>query len=476
MKNMKVFTILGSIAVLSLMSLTATAQTNQAQRCDSVLLVLKRYINDNKTNAIYGMGSGSFKKDIDEERLGAFFKKEIYPLGKVKQSSPIGLSQNSGKYKLQFESGKLELTFSIDKEGKFNSLSFVPFQSVVTEKPGLVASSNKLNTILEREVDSIARTYIQRSNTVGLSIGILKGSFMKTYGYGETQKGNNELPNANSIFEIGSITKTFTATILAHYVNEGKISLTDPITKYLPDSLSENQELHKIAIINLSNHTSGLATIPDNFERNMDPVNPYLHYNERLLFAGLKSCKLTTDPGTTYAYSNLAFGLLGVILERISGKTYEQLVKEFITVPVQMARTSQRLTPQELKRFVEVYDANGDVTKAWDFSALAGCGSLRSTVNDLLLYANANIKSDNAPLSRSFALTHKVTFSKGPVVALGWHLLELDGANYYWHNGGTGGCRSYLIFNTEKKIAVVVLSNSNVSVDEIGLSILRKVS
>lgn len=472
---MKLFNALASIVLLTVISLTVTAQSNQFQKSDSVLLAIKQYINEQNNGAIYEMASESFRKGFDKEKLAAFFEKEIYPLGKIKQSSSIGLDQNSDKYKLQFESGKLEFSFLLDTDGKFKSFTFLPFKSVITVKSAPVATSNKLNTILDRQVDSIARKYIQKSNTVGLSIGILKDDQMKTYGYGETSKGSNELPNASTIFEIGSITKTFTATILAHYINEGKINLTDPIIKYLPDSLSVNPEFHKITIINLSNHTSGLPTIPGNFANKMNPVNPYIHYDERLLFAGLKTCKLTTVPGTTYSYSNLATGLLGVILERIGGKNYEQLVKQLITVPLKMNSTSQRLTPQQNKHFVKVYDADGDETRPWDFNALAACGCLHSTVNDLLLYAKANIKSDYAPLSNSFALTHKVTFSKVPEVGLGWHLLQVDGASYYWHNGGTGGSRSYLILNMEKKIAVVVLSNSNVGVDEVGLSILRKI-
>jgi CubicO group peptidase (beta-lactamase class C family) len=472
---MKLFKGLGLIALLSLISLTAMAQASQPSKCDSVLLTIKQYINDKNTGAIYLMGSETFRKNMNEEKLATFFEEEIYPLGKIKRSSAIGISQNSGKYKLEFESGKLELSFLLDKAGKLNALTFVPFTSVVMDKPAAAATSNKLKTTLDKQVDSIARKYIQRSNTVGLSIGILKEGHMETYGYGETSKGNNELPNANTIFEIGSITKTFTATLLAHYILEGKVSLTDPILKYLPDSLSTNPELLKITILNLSNHTSGLPTIPSNFLKNMDPENPYIHYNRKLLFAGLKTCKLTTVPGTTYAYSNLAFGLLGVILERISGKTYEQLVKQSITVPLKMNSTFQRLTPEQNKRFTKVYDANGDETRPWDFNALAGCGSLHSTINDLLLYAKANIKSDFQPLSDAFALTHKVTFSKEPVVALGWHLLQLNEANYYWHNGGTGGSRSYLIWNADKNIAVAVLSNSNVGVDDIGLSILKMI-
>lgn len=471
---MKFFNTLASIVLLNAISLTVAAQANQPQRIDSILLLVKQYINEHNSVAIYEMTSESFRKDSDKQKLSVFFEKEIYPYGKITQYSPIGFNQTD-KYKLQFEYGKLEFSFSLDKVGKFNSFTFLPFKAFTTSKDVPAATSNKLSTVLDKQVDSIARSYIQKSNTVGLSIGILKDGKMKTYGYGETSKGSKELPDANTILEIGSITKTFTATILAHYINEGKISLTDPIIKYLPDSLSANSELHKITILNLSNHTSGLPGIPGNFANNMNPANPYIHYDEKLLFSGLRTCKLTTAPGTAYAYSNLGIGLLGVILERVSGKTYEQLVKQLISVPLHMNNTSQRLAPQQNKHFAKVYDADGDETQPWDFNALAGCGSLRSTVNDLLLYAKANIKCDYAPLSNSFTLTHKITYAKDPVVGLGWHLLQKDGASYYWHNGGTGGSRSYLILNTEKKIAVVVLSNSNVGVDDIGISILKKI-
>ncbi|MES2453916.1 MAG: serine hydrolase domain-containing protein [Bacteroidota bacterium] len=343
-----------------------------------------------------------------------------------------------------------------------------------SNKPAPVATSNTLTSILDKQVDSVARQYIQKSNTVGLSIGILVNGAIKTYGYGEIVKGEGNLPDANTIFEIGSITKTFTASILAYYVNQGKISLTDPITKYLPDSLLVNPELNSIKIINLSNHTSGLPSIPPNFLPNMDPLNPYLHYDEALLFANLKTCKLATIPGEVYAYSNLSVGLLGVILQRVSGKNYEQLVKQVITGPLKMSNTAQILTPKATKQFTAVYNAKGTETKPWDFKALAACGCLRSTVNDLLTYAKNNIHCDNTVLSNAFDLTHQITFSKEPLVGLGWHVFQIKGANYYWHNGGTGGSRSFLIFSIEQKMAAVVLSNAEVGVDEVGLGIFKK--
>ncbi|MGY0036644.1 serine hydrolase domain-containing protein [Pedobacter sp. NJ-S-72] len=311
--------------------------------------------------------------------MSAFLEKEIYPLGRIKQSSLISSSTDTAKYKLIFESGKLEFSFVLDENNRFNCITFNPYKAIITSKAFPVASSNHLKSTIDRQVDSVARIYIQKSNTVGLSIGVLKDGKMYTYGYGKTETENGKLPDENTVFEIGSITKTFTAEILAYYINIGKISLTDPITKYLPDSVATNPYLQKIRIINLINHTSGLSGLPDNFfNKNMDPLNPYRNYTEQMLFADLKKCKLNSFPGEVYAYSNQAVGLLGVILERVSHKSYQQLIKDVITSPLKMKSTLQHLTPLLASRFVKVYDADGDETKAWDFEALSACGSLHS--------------------------------------------------------------------------------------------------
>lgn len=451
------------------------AQNNQKQKGDSVLVLIKKYIAQKNTKLIYSLQSDAYKTSTSEKKLNEFFKQEIYSLGKIKESSFISLNDRKSKYKLAFESEKIELSFSLDTKNKITQLVFVPFKPVVTVKTTPVPTSNPMKSGLDKMVDSVARGYIQKSNTVGLSIGVLKDGQTYTYGYGTTQKENGKIPEANTIFEIASITKTFTAEILAYYVNQGKISLTDPITKYLPDSVAANPALKKITIVNLSNHTSGLSGLPDNFDhKSSDLTNPYKNYTKELFFASLKTVKLNSVPGEVNVYSNQAVGLLGIILERVSGKTYEELIKEVITGPLKMESTFQHLTPELAKRFVKVYDIEAELTNAWDFDALAAAGCLRSTTNDMLIYAKNNIESENPELSKSFALTHEITFSKGPVVGLGWHVLSLKGDNYYWHNGGTGGSRSFLIMSLDKKIAVVVLSNTAVDADNVGVKILRK--
>jgi len=279
------------------------------------------------------------------------------------------------------------------------------------------------------------------------------------------------------VFEIGSITKTFTTALLAWYVNEGKIKLSDPITKYLPDSVAANPQLRNITLLNLSNHTSGLPSLPTNFQAQWpnDKSNPYKNYSKQLLFSYLRNCRLNNEPGTKYAYSNVAVGLLGIVLEKISGKPYEQAVQEIITTPLQMKSTAQHLSRILSDRFVTVYDDNGNLTPAWDFDALAAAGALRSTVNDLAIYAKANMAADDSKLSKALQLTHQVTFKNSDTpIALGWHIIKVGGVDYTFHNGGTYGSSSFLAFNTEKKLAVIVLSNASESTDALGAELIKK--
>ncbi|MDB5144126.1 MAG: beta-lactamase family protein, partial [Mucilaginibacter sp.] len=402
--------------------------------------------------------------------------RQLFPIGPIRQSSLISFVNNKmSTYKLEFDSGMLQLLMTLDKDDKLELFLFKPYREEAPDKLKPVRTSNLMRTLTDKKVDSAARNYIQKSNTVGLSIGIFKDGVTHIYNYGETAAGNGVMPDANSIFEIGSITKTFTSTLLAYYVNEGKVKLTDPITKYLPDSVAANKELQNVILLTLSNHTSGLPRLPDNFEyHSSDPLDPYKDYTKQYLFSYLKSCKLITKPGDTYAYSNLAVGLLGTILEQVSGKSFAEMVQEIICDPLNMQSTRQHLNQLQKQRFVKVYNEEGKETPAWNFNVLAPCGALRSTVNDMLIYAKANVTKDDTKLSKAFELTHQITFDKGVKLGLAWHIIVVNNVEYYFHNGGTYGCSSFLAFNAEKNIAVVVLSNAQESTDELGSAVLKK--
>jgi CubicO group peptidase (beta-lactamase class C family) len=463
--------------LLFIMAITASAQSRQQQKVDSAFQLAKKYFNQKNADAIYNMAGVDFQKDLSIDAFNDVANKQLFPLGEIKESSLMSFVNNStATYKLKFASMTLQLLISLDKRDRLQLFLFQQYEEPTADKTALVPSSNPMKTDIDKKVDSVARTYIQKGNTVGLSIGVIDNGVITTYGYGETIKGNKKIPNENTFFELGSITKTFTSVLLAYYVNEGKIKLNDPIIKFLPDSVAANPELKGITLLQLANHTSGLERLPDNLiPHATDPLNPYKDYTIKLLSDYLKTCKLKSKPGEQYAYSNLGVGLLGSILEGVSQQPFEQMVTQVICKPLGMFSTDQYLNPLLAPSFAQIYNLHGDQTTAWDFDVLAACGALKSTVSDMLIYAKANLHPANDKLGKAIALTHQITFTKDVKIALAWHIITVNGVNYIFHNGGTNGSSSFLAFNPEKNIAVIVLSNAAESTDALGTGILKKI-
>jgi CubicO group peptidase (beta-lactamase class C family) len=464
------------ILLFFMASSAASAQTLQQQKVDSVFMLVKKYFNEKNADALYNLSGDAFQHELSINAFNEVTTKQLFPLGSMGKSDLISFVNNQlATYKVEFANVTLQIFLSLDHSDKLETFIFKPYAEPVHDKTALVNTSNPMMSQMDKQVDTVARKYIQKANTVGLCIGILKDGKTSIYQYGEAKKGTGKLPNANSFFEIGSITKTFTATLLAWYVNEGKVKLTDPITMYLPDSVAVNLSLKGITLLNLINHTSGLVSAPDNFKDNMtDQFNPYKDYSKPLMYAYLKSCRLISKPGEKYSYSNLGVGLLGTILQYVTGKTFEQMVSETITRPLGMLSTAQYLNPLMSPRFVSVYNSDGNSTVAWDFDVLAPCGALRSTVNDLLRYAKANMHPGSDKLSKAIELTHDITFNKDVKIGMGWHVIAVNNVSYYFHNGGTYGSSSYMAFNAAKNVAIVVLSNAYEPTDSVGAGILTK--
>jgi CubicO group peptidase (beta-lactamase class C family) len=459
------------------MASSATAQSIQQQKVDSVFEQVKKYFNEKNSDAIYNMAGVDFQKELTIDAFAQVTQKQLFPLGKIKESSLMSFVNNDvATYKLKLDSITLQLLISLDKRDKLQLFLFQEYQEPIGDKTALVQTSNPRRTTMDKRVDSVVRIYIQKSTTVGLSIGIIKDGKTTLYQYGETIRGYKKLPNEDNFFEIGSVTKTFTATLLAYYLNAGKVKLTDPITKFLPDSVAANPALKGITLVQLSNHTSGLPRLPDNLiEHATDALNPYKDYTASLMYSYLKSCKLGSKPGEQYLYSNLGVGLLGSILETISGSRFNQMVHDIITQPLNMQSTSQYLTPLLMPRFMAEYNAGGQATPAWDFDVLAPCGALRSTLSDLLIYTKANMHPANDELSKAMILAHKITFNKDVKIGLAWYTITVNGVDYIFHNGGTNGSSSFLAFNADKNIGIVILSNAAESTDAVGMGILKEI-
>jgi CubicO group peptidase (beta-lactamase class C family) len=252
------------------------------------------------------------------------------------------------------------------------------------------------------------------------------------------------------------------------------VSLDDPVQKYLPASVHVPTRNGKVITLgNLSEQNSGLPRMPDNFHP-ANPANPYADYGAAQLYEFLNGYQLPRDPGAEFEYSNVGVGLLGLALARATGKSYEELERSLVWAPLRMTHTAITLTPWMEQHLVLGHDEQGKVVPNWDLDALAGAGAIRSTANDMLKFADANLHPERGPLERAMAFAHQVRAKAGPMgIGLNWLSLYAGADTIVWHNGGTGGYRTYLGLLPSRKMAVVVLTNSGgTGADDIGMHLL----
>jgi CubicO group peptidase (beta-lactamase class C family) len=439
------------------------AQVNWQHRTDSVARLIQQYYNAKDVASLYALAGAKFRQAIPEGKLGEITQSLHTQLGSLSSYKTVSWQGRIAKYKATFHV-PMTMMVSLDDSGKLETFLIQQWEEDTITRKSVVLTNNAGNTALEKKVDSLTKPFFSRPNTVGLVMGIVKNDSTFVYGYGETKAGNKTVPDGNTLFEIGSITKTFTATLLADLVVKGKLSLDDPINKYLPDSIPALQYNGvPITIKALSNHTSGLPRIPIDLFVGSDPANPYIHYDNARLFNFLKRVKLSREQGKQYEYSNLAVGILGVILERVSGKSYEQLLQQHICKPLGMKNTRISLLPGDSSKFATGHNPQGKPTASWEFQSLAAAGGIRSSVNDMLIYARAQVKDRNFALRKAITLTHQQTFEYAQSrVGLGWHSITINGKKYHTHNGRTGGYFSNIIFNPESNSAIVILTNGSV--------------
>ena len=309
----------------------------------------------------------------------------------------------------------------------------------------------------------LAERVDKRHQAVGMVAGVIEPSGTRIVTYGKPAKDGGRPLDGDTIFEIGSITKVFTALLLSDMAQHGEVKLDDPISKYLPAGVRAPERNGKqITLAELAEHTSGLPRLPNNFSPK-DGTNPYADYTAEKLYAFLNSYQLTRDPGEKWEYSNLATGLLGHLLSLRAGKDFETLVETRIAVPLGMPSTRVTLTPEMKERMAAGYNASLEPARLWDFDALAGCGALRSTANDLLTFVAANLGYKKTPLQSAMAAMLEVRVPAGPLnmqQALGWHILQHNGRDLVWKDGGTYGFGSFIGFDAKTKTGVVVLANS----------------
>jgi D-alanyl-D-alanine-carboxypeptidase/D-alanyl-D-alanine-endopeptidase len=324
------------------------------------------------------------------------------------------------------------------------------------------------------ELQQALKDAVDNRLTVGIVAGVIGRDGQALYNYGKTAADGRAV-DGDTVFEIGSVTKTFTATLLADMVKRGLVKLDDSVAKYLPKGVKVPSRGGKeITLLDLATHSSGLPRMPANFAP-ADPDNPYADYTAAKLFEFLANYELPRDIGASYEYSNLGAGLLGEALARRAGKSYEALLAERIFRPLKMSSTGIVLRPGMAARLAKGHSPELTPVKNWDLDALAGAGAIRSTANDMLKYVAAYMGLKHSPLSGAMALAQrdfKDTTIPDMRIGLAWHLMKRPDSVIVWHNGGTAGYHSFVGFDPKQGTGIVVLSNSAGDIDNIGLHFL----
>jgi D-alanyl-D-alanine-carboxypeptidase/D-alanyl-D-alanine-endopeptidase len=312
----------------------------------------------------------------------------------------------------------------------------------------------------------ILNDIVNKSNA-SIVVGFIDPNGTKVYSFGNMSKENNLPVNESTIFNIDSITKTFTTLVLADMAKQGVVNLNDPIEKYLPSNVKVPQyNGTKITLENLATHTSGLPFMPSNIWINttIGTINP--NYNSTQLYQGLSNTTLLSKPGTKFLYSDFGMGLLGHILSLKEGVPYEQLVKSRILDVLGMNDSKINLSENEIKYRFPVGHKNGSEIQTPKIpSVIAGAGAFRSTANDLLKYLSANLGLLHTKLDESIALQHLIQhpgllpnpMNYSTYIALGWAVLTNLGTETLDHTGSINGWNANVAFIPAKQIGVVSL-------------------
>ena len=282
-----------------------------------------------------------------------------------------------------------------------------------------------------------------------------------------------------TLFEIGSVTKTFTSLALARLATRGIVALDEPVSQLLPPDIAVPQRGGEvIRLRHLACHTSGLPRLPSGLlAEGLFRSAPYAGCTGELLLDGLRRTRLRSEPGSRFYYSNLGAGLLGLAMARRAGTDYETLIQTEVCHPLGINDTHVLLDPDRTRRLATGHSRTGRPVPRWHLNALAGAGGLHSTVPDLLTLARAQIGPAPDDLADAIHLTRTTTHRLNARAAAhpGWLSATLPRSEHkvLFHSGGTGGYRSLVAVAPEQGAAVVILSATARSVDRPGLHLLK---
>lgn len=322
----------------------------------------------------------------------------------------------------------------------------------------------------QAELLDLVEARVARIGHGGIVLGVVEtdGSERVVFA-GDPGPGARDL-GETSVFQIASVTKVFTGTLLAVLADQNAVQLSNPAADYLPGEVSlPTQADRKITLFDLASHRSGLPRDPSNLEPS-DPRDPYADYSVQELLDFVAEVELTADIGSQFQYSNVGFALLGIALESAGGAEYEELLRNHVLKPLGMNRTGVELTGPMSEWATSGY-WGGQVAPPSSLPAFVAAGGLRSDIRDMLTFLKANVGEPRSQLER--AMRGAQGDPAAGVPALGWQRYELDGSTMLWMGGFLGGYRSFIGFDPDREVGLVLLSNSAGQIDDLGGHLLN---
>lgn len=452
-----------------------TSLLAQTDNYKAAIDLFQAQYNSEKYEEIFNSFSPEMQKALPLDNAKQFLTGLKAQVGKIKSTEFISYTQGTyATYKTIFEKAIIALNLSLDNQNKINGLFVRPYEEPSkTENPAV----NALSDYPEEIAEALYLRSKDFPNNTQMSIALIQNGVTNYYGIVKLNDTLKACKNQDKIFEIGSITKVFTSTVLASLVEDKKISLTDEINTYYPFTFKDDR---RIRFENLANHTSGLPRLPGNLDLSHE-LNPYKNYGKNEIDTYLKDLlTLENEASTTYSYSNLGAGLLGYTLGLSQKTSFQELLQKSVFDKYGMTSTFTSSGNLD-DRLVKGQNLRGEATPNWDFDVLFAAGGILSTAEDLAKFANAQFNAQNKEL----ALTRKPTFtvSENMQTGLGWHILKLEKEEeLFWHNGGTGGYSSSMIVHPETNTAVIILSNVSAfhpkikNIDDLCLQLIRLVN
>jgi CubicO group peptidase (beta-lactamase class C family) len=318
----------------------------------------------------------------------------------------------------------------------------------------MAANEGDLRSALERRFKG------DRSNACIAAAVIENGTIAKTYYCSDPKSGRSI--DGRTAFEIGSVTKTMVAALLADLVGQGEIALDDPLEKLLPPAtVVPCINGSPITIRHLVAHTSGLSSFP---WRITDLGNPYARLTETDLLDALSETQLNSAPGSLREYSNFGFMVLSYALAKHSGKDFEGLLRERLLSPLDMGDTFIVRRPPNV-RLAEGHFSNSKPTGPWEVQVdLAGAGGVRATLPDMICYLEGQLGMRDTSITPILARTQEQI---GEAAGMAWEILSTeDGRTIVMHPGGTGGFSTFFAIDRATRSGVVLLSDT--ALTEIG--------